>query len=830
MKKIITLLLGALAVCTPAAVHAQCGSVFYDGFESGNYTPTWTIGPGLTSGAVTTTNPAVGTYRLEGTGGVSTHLTGFSTSITAATPANISWYIYPTGTGATNYFIAGDNSVTATNCVMFCYWLGSSNVIRFVSSSTYQYPCTAGAWYHIEMRNINYTTHTFDIWINNVQVSTGFPFRSVTQNSISRLHLYNFNSGVGVWDDIQLGGVPMNMSSVVTDPTCYGNSNGSIDLTVSGGVSPFTYSWSNSATTEDVTGITAGTYSVIATGSNGCADTLANIIVTDPPEITMTTASSPATCNGAFDGSASVNAFGGTGTLTYSWSPLGGTNDTATGLAAFTYTCTITDANNCSVNQTVTVTEPPQLTATSTQSDVSCFGGANGYAVSVPAGGTAPYTYAWNTVPAQTTDTATALTAGTYSCTVTDTNGCTVIQTIQITEPGVITTLVTGTNNTCGGDSAGTALVSASGGTGSYSYSWNTTPAQLTDSATGLAAGTYICTITDSNNCVVLDSVTITAPPILVTNSTSQNISCFGGNSGWCSVTPSGGTPVYTYMWSTGSTTPMDSGLVAGCYIIQVTDGNGCTAIDTICLTEPTAIVATGVTSNSTTCGGSNGSVDLTPTGGTQPYTYSWSNSTGNEDLTGVGAGTYSVTITDANSCTMTYTFMISDPDPPQVTLTLSTTTVCVDDGAFALTGGSPSGGTWSGNGVSAGSFGPTAAGLGTSVITYTYTDNNNCTATATGNIQVNACVGIVEQQEGTFQLYPNPTGSGNTVLNLQLPAVTAAFRVMITGMDGKTVYNESFTSRQSATIALDGVAAGVYVVTVTAGEQRMQQRLVITR
>jgi hypothetical protein len=829
MKKLTTLLLGVVAVCASERITAQCGSAFYDGFESGSYTPTWTLGPGLTSGAVTTTNPAVGSYRLEGTGGVSTHLTGFSTTIASATPSTISWYIYPTGTGATNYFIAGDNAVTATNCVMFCYWLGSSNVIRFVSGSTYQYTCTPGSWYHIEMRNINWTAHTFDIWINNAQVSTAFPFRSVSQNSITKLHLYNFNNGVGVWDDIQLGGVPINMSSVVTNPLCYGG-NGDINLTVSGGVSPFTYAWSNSASTEDVTGVPAGTYSVIATGSNGCADTLSNIVVSEPPQIVATTASVPATCNGTFTGSASVSASGGTGSLGYSWSPLGGTNDTATGLAAFTYTCTITDANMCSVAQTVTVTEPPQLTATSVASDVTCFSAANGYAVSVPAGGTAPYSYSWNTIPVQTTDTASGLAMGTYSCTVTDANGCSVSQSVQITEPTALAATVSSTDNLCYGDSAGTAVAVASGGTGAYSYSWNSSPAQLTDSASGLPAGTYICTITDANNCMTADTVTITDPAQLVINTSSQNIACFGGNSGWCGTSVTGGTPGYMYLWSTGTTMPGDSNLVAGCYYVQIYDQNGCSAIDTICLTEPPALVATGVTANSTTCGGSNGSVDLTPTGGTQPYTYSWSNITSNEDLTGVGAGTYSVTITDANSCTTTYTFTISDPDPPAVTVNLATTTVCVDDGAFALSGGSPSGGTWSGTGVSGGSFSPTTAGVGSSVITYTFTDSNNCTGSGTGTIQVNACVGVIEQQENALQLFPNPLTNGSNVVTLQLPVVTDKVQVTLTGVDGKTVYSESFTNRQRIDMALDGIAGGTYMVTVTAGTQRMQQRLVIVR
>jgi hypothetical protein len=129
MKHLYTLLAIAMPVLFGASLQAQCGSLFYDGFESGSYTPTWSAGSAPITWNVTTNNPAQGLYRVEGTGGNSTHLTGLSTTIPSSTPAEMSWWIYPQGTGATNYVVAGDNSVTGTNCVMFCYWLGSSNLV-----------------------------------------------------------------------------------------------------------------------------------------------------------------------------------------------------------------------------------------------------------------------------------------------------------------------------------------------------------------------------------------------------------------------------------------------------------------------------------------------------------------------------------------------------------------------------------------------------------------------------------------------------------------------------------------------------------------------------
>ncbi|MDP2388072.1 MAG: hypothetical protein Q8M29_16980, partial [Bacteroidota bacterium] len=206
-------------------------------------------------------------------------------------------------------------------------------------------------------------------------------------------------------------------------------------------------------------------------------------------------------CNGMSTGSATVTPSGGTAPYTYSWAPSGGTGATASGLSSGTYTCTITDANACSRTQTVTITQPTALTSSiSSQTNVSCNGGSNGAATVLASGGTGSLTYAW--APSGGTGaTASGLASGTYTCTITDANTCSRTQTVTITQPTALTSSISSqTNVSCNGGSNGAATVLASGGTGSLTYAW--APSGGTGAtASGLASGTYTCTITDANTC-----------------------------------------------------------------------------------------------------------------------------------------------------------------------------------------------------------------------------------------------------------------------------------------------------------------------------------------
>lgn len=245
---------------------------FYDGFESGSYSPTWNVGTALTSSDVSTSNVAQGNYSLTGTGGTSSsHLTGFSTTIPAVSPTEVSWYMYTnTTTSSVSYTVMGDNAVNATNCVFFAYWRGSSSEIRFVSSTNIEYNATPNTWYFIELKNIDWTAKTFDIHINGNLISTAFPFRSTSQNEITQIHLYNFDNNTGYWDEVTIGEsfdttppVPdlANLPNIeeqcevtnLTAPTATDNCDGSITGTHNASL-PITSNTSVIWTYEDVAG------------------------------------------------------------------------------------------------------------------------------------------------------------------------------------------------------------------------------------------------------------------------------------------------------------------------------------------------------------------------------------------------------------------------------------------------------------------------------------------------------------------------------------------------------------------------------------------------
>src|SRR3569832_2085781 len=249
------------------------------------------------------------------------------------------------------------------------------------------------------------------------------------------------------------------------------------------------------------TALSAGTYSVVVADANGCTQ-VTTVIITEPSAVTAIGSTlTNVSCFNGNNGSATVNPGGGTSPYSYQWSPIGCNSITANNLSAGTYSITVTDANGCSVISSASVSQPSLLTAAaSTVSNVSCNGGNNGSATVIPGGGTTPYTYQWSS--GGYTAIENNLAAGTYTITVTDANGCSTTSTATITQPAVVTATISNfTNVSCHGGNNGTATVIASGGTGTYSYAWNTNPMQLRAIATALTAGTYSVVVADANGC-----------------------------------------------------------------------------------------------------------------------------------------------------------------------------------------------------------------------------------------------------------------------------------------------------------------------------------------
>jgi hypothetical protein len=294
---------------------------------------------------------------------------------------------------------------------------------------------------------------------------------------------------------------------------------------------------------------------------------------------------------------------------------------------------------------------------TSSLTNVKCFNESNGSASVNVTAGTSPYSYAWNN--GSTASSISNLSAGTYYVTVTDARSCIALDSAIVSQPASITIFVSTVQPTCSGLNNGSATVSASGGTPSYSYNWSTST-----SGTGvnsLAPGSYSVSLTDANNCTSSSNFSITNPPPVSASVIAGNDSCFGSSDGDVQLTPAGGTSPYAYLWSNNSTSATVTNLAAGTYNVTITDVHNCSATTTASITQPAQINVT-TSATETANGQSTGSATVSNvTGGVAPFVATWSNGSTGNTITGLAAATYTVTITDHNGCESTATATVSN-------------------------------------------------------------------------------------------------------------------------------------------------------------------------
>jgi gliding motility-associated-like protein len=439
----------------------------------------------------------------------------------------------------------------------------------------------------------------------------------------------------------------------------------------------------------------AGTYNYTISDVNGCTSDFE--VVIPQPQLLQTeipdTGVLDVACYGQRTGYASVSVIGGTPGYTFVWSTTPRqTTQRAINLAAGGYTVTVTDAKGCTSTSAITIAQPSAaLTASFASinvSHVACYGEATGSATVTVNGGTTPYEYSWNTSPVQTTATASNLGAGNYTVTITDAHGCTLTKPVTINGQSsqLTSSFANGsiTNVSCFGEATGTATVTANGGTSPYSYMWSTTPAQTTRTATNLLAGDYEVTVTDNHGCTSVSQVTISgqSEPLTAVFATGSviDVNCYGQTTGSVTVTVSGGTPSYTYAWSSASaqSSATLTNLPAGQYSVTVTDSHGCSSTASATVNGQSApLLASFSNANITSVacyGESSGSAMVTVTGGTPAYNYSWSTSSVQNvpNAQNLAAGNYSVTVTDAHGCTSTAAVEI--PQYPLLEASVSST------------------------------------------------------------------------------------------------------------------------------------------------------------
>lgn len=534
---------------------------------------------------------------------------------------------------------------------------------------------------------------------------------------------------VTVGEDILPLSLAINQEATID---CQGAAAGALSAKVTGGKSPFTYAWSNGGAGETANGLAAGAYTLTVTDAAGTAAE-ASYTIEEPAALKARALQVAPANTGASDGAAKAEVSGGVTPYAYLWTN-GATTAEIESLISGAYTVTVTDGNGCQATAKVEVTEdiaPLQVQLEMSQ-PVSCPEGADGQVTAVLDGGKGPFAYAWSngsTAEKQLK----ALSAGTYSLTVTDVAGNTSNATVEVTAPPKLKVGVEVTGEATPGQSDGRAVVSASGGNGGYEYLWSS--GETTAEATQLPAGMQTVTVTDAKGCTSSISVEMVEDiqPLQVSLSLTQPVTCAGATDGALTASVKGGKGPFAYVWSSGQSEGEITGLQAGNYSLTVTDSKGTSAQATFGLTEPTPVQATATATQPASTNNSDGIARVNATGGTKPYTYSWSTGATTAEANSLAPGEHSVTVTDANGCTTTATVSISENILPlQVTLSEAIPINCggAATGAIAseVNGGkAPFTYAWS-----AGQETGKAEQLAAGAYTLTVTDAAGTTATAT--------------------------------------------------------------------------------------------------
>lgn len=632
---------------------------------------------------------------------------------------------------------------------------------------------------------------------------------------------------------------------VIVEPLLNNENSGNIDITINNGAPPYTFSWSfdniynisgaTFATTssEDISNLYAGAYTVLVTDANGCTDTETYTLQNPPLLVPEITVDQNITCNGANNGKLSASATGGRPGYTYQWFKSNpaliflSSNTQIINLSAGDYKLVVTDADGAGGTKEIfyTLTQPNVLQVTNTITNVSCNGGTDGEIELTTIGGTAPYTFSWkkNGVSiSETTATISSQGAGNYSCTVIDQNGCSQsINNLVINEnPPIAISLNYITNLLDPAINNGAINHNVSGGTGSYTYLWNT--GNTTLNLNNVTAGNYSFTVTDSNGCSATQNYTITAPPpYLLTIQQNSEINCFGDSTASLEAIVSGGTPyssgnAYQYFWS-GSNIPFSeptdlasiSNLPAGTYTVEVRDANNIIRTQTFTVQQPQVLTASFIKNDISCFGANDGTINISTSGGTPNYTYEWKNQQNQiiattEDVSNLASGIYTCSITDSKGCTITIN-NIQIIEPSQMAFISETvvpvSTAIATDGSITIVvaGGTlPYSYSWSMNASPIGSNNATLSNIGVGTYTVIITDSKGCSITNTYT------VGVIQPLEAAISVLTPINCNGDLVGSL---------KVSPTG--GLPPYTINWSNGGNTPI-VSGLGAGTYSVIIT--------------
>lgn len=577
---------------------------------------------------------------------------------------------------------------------------------------TFSAPCGNEMVHFIDASTINGgDVDEWTWWVNGVYAGSDstldYSFPSPGNYEIS----LTTNSAVGCPDTIVRNViVPSGIEGIAGTPTagvyngygvsCPGASDGYIVVNINNGNPPYTYTWNvPNQNSDSIYGLPPGEYIVDIVDSEGC-QTSDTAVLIPPPPLQIAPIVQDAVCYDGNQGKIFLNAFGGVSTLpyTYTWAHNPSLNaDSATFLYAGVYSFTITDANGCTFDSSIAVSQPIQYDITHTYTDAICFGSSTGsITITGISGNTPPYTYQWSTSPADIMASVSGLPIDNYNCTVTDANGCTAVVSQVISQPPLLTVGLPKTNVRCFGDSSGSITAVPQGGVGGYTYSWST--GSIDGSIPNIPIGSYTVTVTDANGCTTEATTVITEPSVLEVSISSYDTKCYNDSSARAFSVVTGGTAPYNYVWSSSplQTQPNAVNLRAGTYIITVTDINACTATASTVINQPPRLsVHITDTVHNICYDGRIGEATAVASGGSPGYRYVWNSVPLQYTVTAVqlGASQYTVTVTDDSACIASASVIIRQPTRLTAT-NLVNNALCFDSAQGSVkvfaTGGTP--------------------------------------------------------------------------------------------------------------------------------------------
>ncbi len=463
--------------------------------------------------------------------------------------------------------------------------------------------------------------------------------------------------------------------SFLEQPSCDASVLGGLGVSVSGGVGPYQYAWNQgpNGSVSFATGLETGSYLITVTDAQDCESIFEQELLPELDFQAVVQEIIRPSCSGLSDASAQVAVNPPSGNMTFTWSDdLQQTTPNASQLSAGTYFVTITNGDSgCEMVLEVPIEDPNPLELGNVViQQERCFGTGDASVLVSASGGTGPYSFAWNDPAGTQGSFVQNLQAGMYEVTITDASACSAVQQVDvpITEALEVTFDIM-QEAPCEGDNQGAILASVIGGTGTFTFRWNDPAVQQTAQASGLSAGTYNVTVTDSNLCSVVETVTLeAAEPIILEVSEQSHPSCFNTPDGFINILASGGEGEISFIWSNAQEGNMLEGLGAGMYSVTVSDELGCSRTLNITLNVPPAIFVNATNIEQASCFLSeDGSIEVLVSGGVPPYSYQWSHDDNEIENTvsQLQSGSYELTITDANDCQLSVPFTVGSMGTP---------------------------------------------------------------------------------------------------------------------------------------------------------------------